>query len=187
MSGRARSWLSSGAVVGALIGVVALGWRDRARFVTLQPGDAAPAFELPTLSGDTVTLGQYHGRVILLNMWATWCAPCLWEMPAMEGVHQELAGNGLEVLAISLDAVSLGIESAESVDQRVRDFADKLGVGFTVLRDPSGVATKRKYNVDVLPTSFLIDRHGRVAHREIGAAQWDEEPYRSMIMELLEQ
>ena len=70
----------------------------------LGKGAAAPDFSLPGLDGKMITLADYKGKVVFLNIWATWCPPCVQEMPSMEKLYQELNGEGFEILAVSIDA-----------------------------------------------------------------------------------
>ncbi|HWV58045.1 MAG TPA: TlpA disulfide reductase family protein [Longimicrobiales bacterium] len=185
MSTRAPRWLATAAVSTALIAVIALGWKDRERFRAVRAGDEAPEFVLPDLNGDSVALSSLRGQVVLVNVWATWCPPCIWEMPAMERAYQELAGRGFEIVAVNVDVGSDDPARNSLVAANVRDYVNELGITFTVLRDPGG-AVERAYSVEGLPTSFLIDRKGRIVHRLLGPAEWDQDPYRSMILELLE-
>ena len=185
MSPRTSRLLATMAVVLALGTVIALGWRDRERFRVVGAGDVAPEFVLPALDGDSVTLSSHRGHVVLVNVWATWCAPCIWEMPAMERAFEEFGEHGFEILAVNVDMVTDDPARNALIGTNIRDYVDELGVTFTVLRDPGGTV-ERAYGVEALPTSFLIDREGRIAHKLIGPAEWDRDPYRSMILELLE-
>lgn len=181
MSRRWQGSLASTAVLAGLAFIVVLGWRDRGRFTFVGPGDEAPVFALPTTKGDTVRLDSFRGKVALLNIWATWCAPCVWEMPAMERVYRELGPKGFEVIAVSVD---VGTDAAQA-NALVDEFVAEKELTFTVLRDPDHLL-QRMYQADYVPTTFLIDRDGRIAHRLVGPAEWDREPHRSMILDLLE-
>lgn len=179
------SRIGTAAAVLGLVAVIVLGWRDRDRFRIVAAGDAAPDFTLPTLAGDSISLASFRGRVVLLNVWATWCGPCIWEMPAMERAYREFRERGFEVVAVNVDLLTDDANRNALVAANVRDYVNELGLTFTVLRDPRG-AVERAYGVDRLPTSFLIDREGRIAHRQFGPAEWDREPHRDLILELLE-
>lgn len=170
MGERARIWLVRILIVAGLGVVVALGWIERDRFTPLEPGRGVPAYAAPTLAGDTLDLADLRGRVVLLNVWATWCEPCRWEMPALERVHRRLRERGLEVVAVSVDALP------GAADGPVRAMIDELGLSFTVLLDPAG-EVQRRFGVAGLPTTFLIDREGRLIDRVLGPVHWDEPPH----------
>ena len=131
--------------------------------VDLKPkGIAAQDFRLPTLRGDYLTLFDYRGKVVFLNIWATWCPPCREEMPSMESLYQKLKGRNFELLAVSID------RDGEKV---VRPFAAKYGLTFPVLLDPDS-KTYRLYGLTGVPESFIIDKTGVVIHKVIGPQDW---------------
>jgi peroxiredoxin len=122
------------------------------RFATPPPSlEAAPDFSLHTLDGRVVALSDYRGRVVLLNTWATWCPPCLAEMPDLEAYYRQHQDDGFVVLAVN-DGESPGAVAA---------FVEERGFTFPVLLDPEGVVLDA-YDVRGLPTSFFIDREGVV-------------------------
>ncbi len=137
----------------------------------------APGFRLKNLQGDHSKLSDYHGKVVLLNFWATWCAPCRKEMPGMEKLWQTYRGQGLVILAVSTDS---GGES------RIRNFASRLGLTFPILLDADSQASDR-YRVAGIPVSFLIDRQGRIVDRVLGSKEWASEPAFRQVEELLRQ
>ncbi|MBI4409843.1 MAG: TlpA family protein disulfide reductase [Gemmatimonadetes bacterium] len=184
MTERTRNWLLTGILAAALGAWIALGWAQRERFSLVQPGDVAPPFAAPALTGDTVRLEDLRGRVVLLNVWATWCAPCRWEMPALERLSAELAPQGLAVLAVSVDAPLGGVDALGNPGGDVRAFVAELGLTFTVLLDPRA-QIQRRYGVTGLPTTFLIGRDGRVVRKVFGPARWDEPPHSADIRALL--
>jgi thiol-disulfide isomerase/thioredoxin len=120
------------------------------------PRDAAPDFTLATLDGRTVRLADLRGRWVLVNFWATWCAPCRDEMPYLE----ELAGNAPEQLVVL--AVNLREEGPVVVQ-----FVETLGLTLPILLQPDD-AMLLAYDVRGLPISVLIDPTGRVATRVVG-------------------
>jgi thiol-disulfide isomerase/thioredoxin len=89
-------------VAAALFVLAACGGSDR--FRPLQPGDPVPAYAAPNLNGDTVALATLRGQAVVLNVWATWCAPCREEMPELQALHERFHGRGLRVLGVSIDA-----------------------------------------------------------------------------------
>jgi thiol-disulfide isomerase/thioredoxin len=122
----------------------------------------APDFTLPMLSGGTLHLTDFRGKVVLLNFWATWCVPCRLEMPALEALYQRHKARGLEVVTVNLDMLSTaGVEA----------FVKEVGVTFRVGLDPSW-STAQAYQVLGLPTTYLIDRAGNAVVREVGARDW---------------
>jgi peroxiredoxin len=133
----------------------------------IRPGQAAPRFELALLDAPgTVSLDGLRGRVVLLNFWATWCAPCEAEMPAMQRLHTALAGPDFELVAISVDA------SRDDVDA----FRKRLGLSFPIALDPEKRAANA-YQSYRFPESYLLDREGRILSRYIGPRDWDAEVY----------
>jgi peroxiredoxin len=123
----------------------------------------APPFELPLAQGGSASLDDYAGEVVLVNFWATWCQPCRAELPALEALQAELAGEGLRILAVSVDAAS-----AEAVAR----FAAERGLRLPVLHDPSE-AVARRYGAFAYPTSVVVDRAGRIVLTAPGAFAWD--------------
>jgi cytochrome c biogenesis protein CcmG/thiol:disulfide interchange protein DsbE len=121
------------------------------------PGRPAPDFRLPLASGGEVELSQYRGKVVLLNFWATWCAPCRAEMPAIEKVYQARRHAGFEVLAVDV------LER----EGPVLAFLSEVGVTFPSAIDAEG-HTVRRYRATALPTSILIDRQGIVRQVHVG-------------------
>jgi len=114
-------------------------------------------------SGRPASLADYRGKVILLNVWATWCQPCRVEMPSMERLHQRLAGKDFEVVAVSID------KEGEDI---VQAFVQELGLSFDILHDQSG-AIQQIYQTTGVPESFVIDREGIIVKKTIGATEWD--------------
>lgn len=171
------------------IAVVALGmvalvvalWTQRARFAPAGVGAPAPEYAARTLAGDTVRLDALRGRVVVLNVWATWCTPCIEEMPALQRLHDDLVDDGVSVVAVSVDAAAAGGGDAD-----VRAFVDRFGLTFTVLRDASG-RIEDAFGVAGLPTTFVIDRDGRIQRKVLGAREWHDPALASEIESLLEE
>ena len=114
-------------------------------------GFAAPDFTLSTLDGQTVTLSDYRGQIVMVNMWATWCPPCRAEMPAMQEIYEQNKDKGFVVLAIN----------ATDQDDRkqVAAFVDEHQFTFPILMDEFG-EVGQDYLVRSFPTTFFIDRDG---------------------------
>ena len=124
----------------------------------------APAISFVDLAGSEVSLAEFTGKIVLVNLWATWCEPCLREMPSLERLQSRL-GDKIVVVAISED---------RGGSKTVEPFIGKLGLkSVKIYLDPKS-AMERAFRVQGLPTSFLIDREGRVLGRVEGAAEWDK-------------
>jgi peroxiredoxin len=128
----------------------------------LGKGVPAPNFTLPGLDGKMVSLADYKGKVVLLNIWATWCPPCVEEMPSMEKLNQELKDEGFEILAASID-----VSGAEAV----LPFIKKHKLSFSVLTDTKG-SIKNLYQTTGVPESFIIDKEGIIVEKIIGPRDW---------------
>ncbi len=128
----------------------------------LRPGTAVPDFRLPSLAGGATDLGSLRGRVVLVNFWATWCPPCVEEMPSLERLHRTLGPEGLVVVGISEDAD----------EKAARDFAERLGLTFPILRDPEA-QTAAAYRATGYPETFVIGRDGTLLRTFVGPAEWD--------------
>ena len=137
--------------------------------------EARVPFELSAMDGTTRTLDDYAGSYVLLNFWATWCAPCRIEMPALERLHQELAGRGLRVVG-----VDIGEETGD-----VRRFVEETGITFEIVIDHD-LSTGRVYAARSLPMTYILDPEGTIVARAIGVRDWDSEPMRSMFAALVE-
>jgi len=135
---------------------------------------AAKEFTVPTPDRKSLRLSDSKGKVVLLNFWATWCPPCLEEMPAMERLYQRYKGKGLVVVALSVDA-----DGATAVIPFVREHKLSFPVGL----DPK-TAVAERYGVRALPSTFLVDRNGNLAALAIGPREWDG-PSAHALIELL--
>ena len=165
--------------------LVGLIWINRDRFTPLDVGSRAPDYTARSLTGDEVPLAHYRGDVVLLNIWATWCRPCVYEMPALQRLHEQLGDRGLSIVAVSVDAAPGMLGPFGQPGGDVAEFVSRFGLTFPVLHDASGRIQDR-YQVNGLPTTFLIDREGRIRRKVIGAAAWDEPPMADQIRQLLE-
>jgi cytochrome c biogenesis protein CcmG, thiol:disulfide interchange protein DsbE len=141
-------------------------------------GSAAPRMQAVTLDGTrrTKTLDDYKGKVVLLNVWATWCEPCKVEMPSIEKLHREFGPAGLAVVAVSVDDAGM--------EDRIRDFAKELGITFEILHDPTRT-TSGNYQITGYPETFVIGREGTIRKKVIGAADWSSDANRALLRELL--
>jgi thiol-disulfide isomerase/thioredoxin len=116
----------------------------------VEVGQAAPKFTLPTLQqGQPTALSQYAGKVVYLDFWASWCAPCRTSFPLLDKMREKFKGQGFDVVAINLDEDKANAEK----------FLKEIPVGFTVLHDAKGEWADQ-FVVESMPTSFIIDRQG---------------------------
>jgi cytochrome c biogenesis protein CcmG, thiol:disulfide interchange protein DsbE len=178
MSAR-RQWLVVGIVVLLLGGGAAAATRVlRGELGAVAVGAPAPAFAALTV--DSVprvrTLADYAGHVVLLNVWATWCAPCRIEMPSMEALHRDFGPRGLRIVAVSVDQIA--------GPPQVREFARELGLTFEILHD-SAQHISRAYQVNGYPQSFVIGRDGTIRRKWIGAEDWNSPSNRALVTALL--
>lgn len=135
----------------------------------------APTFTLKTLDGTRVRLADFRGRPLLMvHFWATFCKPCRKELPALDRLARDLGGNGLTVLAVAVDRGNPRV-----VGRFVRDHA----IGLTVPLDPGG-EVRTAYEIDALPTTYLIGPDGRFVGRAIGPRAWDSPRLRNAVIEL---
>jgi len=123
----------------------------------------APALQLQDTQGDAHQLASYRGKVVLINFWATWCPPCVKEMPSLQRAWEQLRREHIEVLAVNIG------EPAAVVEQ----FLQQYPVAFPVLLDPElTAATAGK--VKGLPTTFVVDPEGQLVYRVMGDREWDD-------------
>jgi thiol-disulfide isomerase/thioredoxin len=137
-------------------------------------GKMAPQFTLKDTTGRKVSLADYKGKAVVVDFWATWCAPCKIEIPWLEQFHNQYASQGLEILGISED--DLDPDDKAKLLQEKKDIADKaaqLKINYPVLIDDASVSTPYG-GVDGLPTTFFIDRNGKIVASTVGLAPRDE-------------
>ncbi|MGD2111966.1 MAG: TlpA disulfide reductase family protein [Gammaproteobacteria bacterium] len=134
----------------------------------------APPLELRDLHDETHTLADYHGKVLLVNFWASWCPPCIYEMPGLVRLQERLAERPFEVLAVNVGEKKY----------RVWKFVRLIDFDLPVLLDTASEAFEA-WGVMVMPTSFLLDARGRIRYRISGDPGWDTAPTLAMLEELL--
>ena len=125
-------------------------------------GYLAPDFSLRNLKGNYESLDSFRGQVVVLNFWATWCAPCRVEMPSFEKLYRRYRSEGVAVLAVTLD---------KNAGPKIKSFVDEYELSFPILLDEKG-EVERLYPSMTIPFTYVIDREGRVVARVDGAKNW---------------
>lgn len=139
--------------------------------------DLAPDFTLPRLDNlQPVTLSSLRGKVVYVDFWASWCAPCAISLPALQQLHSELQPQGFEVVAINLD---------DSTTQAIR-FLQPLQIAYPVVYDATK-ATPRAYGITGMPTAFLVDRYGALRATHTGFKPSDTQKLKQQIQQLLQE
>jgi thiol-disulfide isomerase/thioredoxin len=141
-------------------------------FTLLRPPVPAPQTAFQDGSGRELSMSAFKGRVVLLNFWATWCAPCVREMPTLDRLQAKLGDEGFAVVAVSEDTGGLAV---------VAPFFKQLGLGrLAIYLDPDGTLSE-SFGLKGLPTTFLIDAEGRIVGGLEGPAEWDSPEALSLI------
>ena len=139
------------------------------------PGDwKAPVLSLPDLGGRQHSLDAYRGKVVLVNFWATWCAPCLIERPGMQRLLSAMQDRPFAILAVNV----------KEPKAKVWRFKNMLKVNFPALLDSDGDATQT-WEVEFYPTSFLVDSEGNIRYTAYGAIDWNSDETRRLIEQLM--
>ena len=173
---RRRQLFLLGGIMAVLTGVVVASSRVRAP-EAVEVGSRAPDFQAKTVDGTAQVkgLGDYRGRLVLLNVWATWCEPCQREMPSIERLYRELGPRGLKVVAVSID------DGGAQAD--IREFVKEHGLTFDILHDPTG-GIMRAYQMIGVPQSFLIGPDGTIQKKAF-ETDWYAEENRYLVARLL--
>jgi cytochrome c biogenesis protein CcmG, thiol:disulfide interchange protein DsbE len=149
----------------------------RDQLFPVEQGSAAPAFRAKVLGENRYkTFADYKGKVVLLNIWATWCGPCQVEIPSLQRLYKAYGDSGLKLVAVSID----DYVSEDSI----RAFAKTFGVTFEVLHD-STHAIERAYQTTGYPESFVIGREGTIRKKWIGPEDWNSRGNRALVAQLL--
>lgn len=133
-----------------------------------------PGFSLLDLKDKTHSLTNYQGKVVLVNFWASWCPPCIYEMPELTRLKQQMVGKPFEILALNVGEKKY----------KVRKFTKLINFELPVLLDTHN-DTFKDWGVRTLPTSFLIDGHGKIRYRVRGNPGWEHEQTISIIEQLI--
>lgn len=137
---------------------------------------SAPDFTLKTLDGPALRLAEQRGQVVLVNFWASWCAPCKVEMPHLNRLADKYRDTGVVLLAVNVD----------DDPKKAAAEARKLGINFPVLLDTAKIASKA-YKLEAMPTTVLVDRDGRVRHVHQGYRAGYEQTYDEQLRALVKE
>jgi peroxiredoxin len=143
----------------------------------IKEGDRAPEFTLATPDQRSVSLSEHRGRVVLVHFWATWCPPCVEEMPRLEQLYREFFGNDLEVFAVNVD---------DGGAETVSSFLRQNRITIPVLLNPGG-SVARRYGTYKFPETYVLDRSGTVRYKVIGPLDWMAPETTSALRRLVEE
>jgi peroxiredoxin len=135
----------------------------------------APAFVLPSINGEEIRLEDYHGNVVVLNFWATWCSFCTIERPKLQKIYDKYKDKGLVVLGVSIDRAEHDI---------VRKFVEDQKITYPILHDQT-LKVAQQYGVRGTPTTYLLDVEGNTIGRIVGPAEWDSQEAYDLIEQLI--
>jgi peroxiredoxin len=135
------------------------------RSAGVEVGRTAPTYGAVTLAGDSANLNDLEGRVVLLNVWATWCGPCREEIPALQELYELHNERGFDVVGVSIDG--------RGQDTAIRNFAESYGVTYPLWHDPDDYISTR-YRLVGVPATFLIDRGGVIRWFHLGPVEVDD-------------
>jgi cytochrome c biogenesis protein CcmG/thiol:disulfide interchange protein DsbE len=174
-----KQWIFVGLVVAGVAAGATIMTKVGSEVAQVEVGATAPQFHAIDLAtGDSVSLRErYRGKVTLVNIWATWCVPCRVEMPAMQQLYDSLAPRGFAIAAVSID---------EGSPEDVLAFGRELDLSFDLLQDRS-TKIQQMYQTTGVPESFLLDRHGVIVKRIIGAHDWNSPANRALVERLLDE
>jgi len=184
MRGR-KSWTPYAATVVVAGAVVLVAWLNRGRLNPVVPGRPAPEFSAVDLQGTPRTLADYRGKVLLVNIWATWCPPCQQEMPSMQRLREAVPDEDFAILAVSVDAPLGERDVFGREGGNLEVFARTMGLTFRILHDPSG-KIQETYQTTGVPESFVVDRDGLIKKKVAGPTEWDAPANLELIRRLLD-
>lgn len=129
-------------------------------------GEALPDFTLSDMQGKSHTLSDYKGRVVMLNFWATYCGPCIKEMPSMQRLKEKMAGKPFVILAVNMAEEPADVEAFLS--------KHKIKIDFPLLLDPEGEVVEQ-WMISAVPTTFILDPTGKIRYALYGGLEWDSD------------
>ena len=157
-------------------GLAAFSRGQMATFVAREKPADLPAFTFQDGTGAEKTIADWRGKIVLLNLWATWCAPCRKEMPALDRLQGTLGGDDFEVVAVSIDKGGLDLP---------RSFLEKIKVAHLKLFNEPTARLGLTLKAFGMPTTLLIDRQGKEIGRLVGPAEWDSEDALALVREAI--
>jgi len=132
-------------------------------------------FTLRNAAGERIKFEQYKGKVVFLNIWATWCGPCRREMPTIQSLYEKMDSTGVEFVILSVDR--------DSDEPKIGKYINQYNFTFPVYR-PSGTLTAQ-LDVPGIPTTFIISKEGKIVSKEVGATNFDTPKFRKFLSDLL--
>lgn len=159
-----------------LIGLLALfaSAAHAADIIKPYDGEPLPPFALKDTEGNTHDLAALRGQVVVVNFWASWCPPCVEEMPSLERLQDRMAGKPFKLLAVNMG----------ETEKQISDFLEHLPLEMTILLDPEGIGL-RQWRVFAAPSTFILGTDGRISHAHVGALEWDDDEVVALIERLM--
>ena len=179
-------WVAAFVVLAGIVLVAIAGHRgarlsslssEQSESAPVAAGNRAADFKLEALDGHTVSLESLRGKVIFLNVWATWCEPCREEMPSMQTLYEDFKSNK--------DFVMLAVSQDTKGRSAVAPYVEKNGYHFTILLDPENKISS-SYDMSGVPETFIIDRKGQIVAHHLGAFDWSRPDVRDALQQLLD-
>jgi peroxiredoxin len=137
--------------------------KNKQTLTKVDASPAAPGFSLEDMDGETVSLADYSGKILIVNFWATWCPPCRREMPSMQRAYEILREDGIEMLAINVG------EDSETIFTFTADYP----VEFPLIMDKTSDITQQ-YGVAGIPVTYVVSPQGKIIYKAIGSREWDD-------------
>ena len=162
--------LSIGVLLCAFVYVIFLSLNEH----IVQVGDTAPEFSVTADNGRTISADNFGGKVLVLNFWATWCPPCIDELPSLDQFQQQFAGSGVVVLGVSVD----------TDEKAYKRFLSRAKVSFLTARDPEH-KINAEYGTFKFPESYIINSDGKVVMKIVNETNWTDEKMVSYVKSLL--
>jgi peroxiredoxin len=175
-----RQQLAVAALVAGIVAAIAFSASHylRHELFPVELGSKAPDFTASTLDSipKQKSLADYRGRVLMLNVWATWCLPCRVEMPSIEALNKSYGPKGLKIVAVSIDD--------PGTDSTIRAFVKQYGLTFEILHDAKAGITEA-YDISGYPETFIVGRDGVIRKKLMSASDWNSPDARALVERLL--
>lgn len=160
-------------LLGGVIAALILRARPEARPEAQRAVDVLPALQMKTITGEAVDTAKLKGHVVIINFWASWCGPCIEEVPSLINLSKAI-GSDLEILAVSGDS------TVEDINVFLKSFPDFRRPGISIIYD-EGMALAKAFDVQRLPESFIFDANGKVVRKVTGSIDWSTQDALSYI------